>query len=203
MKQTRKRAPGAGRPPKEPGTRRVTLSLRLPSSMRGALEAAAKRKELSLSAEIEARLDASLKLNRRKASQPLHVRALADVVAQIAFALEQRTKLPWIEDRYTQEQLSKAIDLFLWTYSRGEVATPPAVNAEAARNPTDTMFVDRLGEIVAGGVIAWLKSRPEPLPQKALGKIKYSDEEIEYPEAWWSFWNTEQNLQPQQPRRQK
>jgi len=58
------------------------------------------------------------------------------------------------------------------------------------------MLVDRLGEIVAGGVIAWLKSIPEPLPQEALAKIKYSDEEIEYPEAWWSFWNTERNLQP-------
>jgi hypothetical protein len=197
MKQARKRAPGAGRPAGELGAKRATLTFRLPPSMRVALTAAAKKKgRRSLGEEIVIRLDASLRRNRKEDSWPLHIRALSKVVAQIAFALEQRTKLPWIEDRYTQEQLSKAIDLFLWTYSRGEAATPPAVNAEAARNPTDTMLVDRLGEIVAGGVIAWLKSIPEPLPQEALAKIKYSDEEIEYPEAWWSFWNTERNLQP-------
>jgi hypothetical protein len=111
------------------------------------------------------------------------------VVARIALGLEQRTGRPWIEDRYTQEQLSKGIDLFLYTYSHGEVVIPPAVTTEAARDPTDTFFVERLGESVAGGIIALIKSTPEP-PQKELGPGVY------YPESWWGPWQLEQDLKP-------
>jgi hypothetical protein len=121
---------------------------------------------------------------------------LSKVVGDIAFALEQRTKLPWVGDRYTQQQLSKGVDLFLYTYSRGETVVPPAVEAEAARYPDDAFFVNHLGEMVAGGIIARLKLPPEP-PEADMG------EGMHYPEEWLGRWHLEQNLQPQQPRRRK
>jgi hypothetical protein len=195
MKRVRKRAPGAGRRPGELGAKHATMTFRLPPYMRVLLAAAAERKERTLSEEIVIRLDASLKRDRKEASWPLHIRGLSKVVAQIAFALEQRTKLPWIGDRYTQEQLSKAIDLFLYTYSCGEAAVPSAVAAEAART-ADTLLVDRLGQITAGGIIALLKFPPEP-PETDMG------EGMHYPEEWLGPRHLEQNLQPQQPRRQK
>jgi hypothetical protein len=196
MKQTRKRAPGAGRPPGKLGAKHATMTFRLPLNMRAALKMAARRKRRTLSEEIVIRLSTSLNRDRREDSRPPHIRALAEAVARTAFVLEQRTKLLWIEDRYTQEQLSKGVDFFLRTYSRGEAVVPPAITAEAAKNPADTFFVDRLGEMVAGGIIAFLKFPPAP-PETDLGPG------IEYPEEWRSTWWIEENLQPQQSRRQK
>src|SRR5262245_29815801 len=124
MKQPRKRAQGAGRPAGELGAKRATLSLRLPTRIQVQLVAAKeKNKRRSLSEEIMLRLDSTLARDRSE-DRPRHVRALSEVVARIVMALERRTKLLWVEDRYTQEQLSKAIDLFLYTYSRGEVLIP-------------------------------------------------------------------------------
>ena len=191
MKRTRKtRAPGAGRPPGELGAKRATLSLRLPPHIRVALvDAARKNRRRSLSEEIMMRLNSTLARDRGEANRPRHIRALSEVVARIALGLEGRTKRSWVEDRYTQEQLSKAIDLFLRTYSRGEAVTPPSVSAEAARNPEDTFFAARLGETVAGGIIAFLQMPPEP-PKKELGPGMH------YPEIWWAAWQIERDLKP-------
>jgi hypothetical protein len=199
MKQPRKRAPGAGRPPGELGAKHATMTFRLPPNMRVALAAAAKRKDRTLSEEIVIRLNTSLKRDRREDTRPLHIKALSEVVARIALALEQRTKLPWIEDRYTQERLSKAIGFFLYTYSRGKAVVPSAVTAEAeARVPVEARehYVAQLGESVAGGIISLLKFPPEP-PEADMG------EGMHYPEEWLGPWYLEQHLQPQQPRRQK
>jgi hypothetical protein len=160
--------------------------------MRVHLADVARKKGMSLSEDIVNRLRASLNRDHREDTRPPHVRALSAVVARIAVALEQRTKLLWIEDRYTQEQLSKGVDFFLRTYSRGETAVPPAVAADAAKNPADTYFVDRLGESVAGGIIAFLQFPPAP-PETDLGPG------IEYPDYWRSAWHIERDLQPQQP----
>jgi len=196
VQMARKRAPGGGRKPGELGLRSATLSLRLPKDMREALAAAATRnKRRSVSEEIVRRLRSTLVRDRDEANRPPHIRALSQVVARIAFGLEQRTKQIWIEDRYTQEQLSKAIDFFLRTYSRGAAVVPPAVRAEAARNPEDTFFVERLGELVAGGIISLLQLPPKP-PEKDMGPGAY------YPEGWWSLWALEKDL-TQKPRRRK
>jgi hypothetical protein len=182
MKQ--KRAPGAGRPPGKLGLKSATLSLRLPEDMRRELAAAAiKNKRRSVSEEIVLRLRATL--DREEADLPRHVRSMSQVVARIALALEQRTKLPWNRDRYTQQQLSKAIDFFLYTYSRGEIAVPPAVAAEAARHPDDTFYAERLGETVAGGIIAFLKSIPD---QRSV-RLDHSTVH-----EWWKPWQLEQDL---------
>jgi hypothetical protein len=177
----------------DPVLKKVTLSLRLPAQMRVALESAAKGRR-SLGGEIEARLNASLARNR--AVRPRHIKALSEAVAWIALGLEKRTQLSWIEDGYTQEQLAKGLALFLRTYSPGEVAVPPAVTAEAAKNPADPHYVDRLGETVAGGIISALRSTPEPPTVDWKGKKP----DMYYPDEWWAPWRIEQDLQP---RRQK
>jgi hypothetical protein len=194
MAQKRRRAPGGGRKPGELGLKSATLSLRLPKDMRVALAAAATRnKRRSVSEEIVLRLHSTLGRDRGQADQPQHIRDLSDVVAWIALGLEARTELPWNEDRYTQEQLSKGIDLFLYTYSRGEVVVPPAVRAEAARNPEDTFLVDRLGELVAGGIISWLRFPPKP-PEMEDRRPTKQGWLISYPEHWWLPRKIDQNL---------
>jgi hypothetical protein len=180
MKRARKRAPGAGRPPGELGAKRATLSLRLPPHIRAALVAAQKKnRRRSLSEEILNRLSFTLLRDRDEHNRPGHIKALSEEVARIALGLEESTKRPWNEDRYTQQQLSKSIDRFLCTYSYGELVVPPAIKAEEA---------DRLGETIADGMIAVLKTTPEP--PKELG--------LQYPSSWWAPWQIEQHLKPKE-----
>jgi hypothetical protein len=187
--QKRRRAPGGGRKPGELGLKSATLSLRLPKDMRVALAAVATRnKRRSVSEEIVLRLHSTLVRDREEDDRPRHVRALSEIVAQIALILEKAwTERPWNDDRYTQGQLSKGIDFFLRTYSRGEAVVPPKVAAAAKNDPADVYFAERLGELVAGGIIASLKLPPKP-PEKELGPGVY------YPESWWRLWQLEQDL---------
>jgi hypothetical protein len=149
--------------------------------------AAKKNRRRSLSEEILIRLNFTLAYDREEANRPRHIRALGEEVARIALGVEEETKRLWIEDRYTQQQLSKAIDRFLYKYSRGEAVVPPAIKAEAARNPEGTVFVDRLGERIADGMIASQKTVPEP-PEPGL----------QYPSSYWAPWEIERDLKPKE-----
>ena len=202
MAQKRRRAPGGGRKPGELGLRSANLALRLPPSMRANLIAAANRnKRRSVSEEIVRRLHSTLVRDRGEADRPRHIRALSEAVARIVLGLEARTGLPWNDDRYTQEQLSKGIDLLLYTYSRGKAVVPPAVRAEAARNPEDTFFTERLGQTVAGGVISLLKLPPKPPEMEELRLMEQGKPPMYYPESWWTLWELEQALRARPPRR--
>jgi len=195
MAQKRQRALGGGRKPGELGLRSANLALRLPPSMRANLIAAANRnKRRSVSEEIVRRLQSTLVRDRDEADRPRHIQALSEVVARIALGLEARTGLPWNDDRYTQEQLSKGIDFLLYTYSRGKAVVPPAVRAEAARNPEDTFFTERLGEMVAGGIISLLKLPPKPPDIETLRLMEQGRPPMYYPESWWTLWELEQSL---------
>jgi hypothetical protein len=190
MAQKRRRAPGGGRKPGELGLKSATLSLRLPKDMRVALAVAATRnKRRSVSEEIVLRLRETLVRDHGEDDRPRHIKALSEVVALIALALEQRTKLPWNEDRYTQEQLSEGIGFLLYTYSRGKSVVPPAVTAEAEAVPAEARehYVAELGKSVAGGIISLLRLPPKP-PERDIGPGMH------YPESWWSLWETDQDL---------
>jgi hypothetical protein len=192
MKQARKRAPGAGRPPGELGAKRATLSLRLPPNMRVELtEAAKKNKRRSLSEEIMLRLRLSLDRDHGEADRPRHIRALAEVIARIALGVERATGCAWISDRYTAEQLAKGIDLFIYTYSRGDVVAPPAVVAAAEDRPpaARVTYVAQLGENEASGIISLLKATPEPPKWEPRPTLQY-------PSSWWGPWQLEQDLKP-------
>jgi hypothetical protein len=196
MKQSRKRAPGAGRPPGELGAKRATLSLRLPTRIQAELVAAKEKNNRSLSEEIMVRLNSTLARDRGE-DRPRHIRALSEVIARLALALEGRTKRSWVEDRYTQQQLSKAVDLFLYTYSRGEAVIPPTVSAAATRDLADTSFADRLGESIAGGIISLLQMPPKPPEtEEEFRLMKQGNPPIHYADNWWGLWQLEQDLKP-------
>jgi hypothetical protein len=173
--------------------------------MRATLAAAAKENNRrSLSEEILFRLRSTLRRDRSDADRP-HIMALKEAVALIAQDLERMTERAWVADRYTSEQLSKGIELLIYTCSRGESAVPPAV-AEAARDwppeERDT-YPAQLGEMVAGWIISLLKRAPEPLPQK--GRVleplpQKSGPRIFRPEILRRLWQVEHDLKP---RRQK
>jgi hypothetical protein len=156
--------------------------------------AAAKRGRRSLSGEIAARLRATLDRDRAEFGRPRHIQGLGETVERIALALEGRTKLAWVEDRYTQQQLSKAIDLLLYSYSRGEAAVPPSVAKEAEdRAPPEARehYIAQLGEAVAGGIMALLKVPPEPWE----GSWQLPDGRwARYPDDWRALWAIEQDL---------
>ena len=195
MAQKRRRAPGGGRKPGELGLRSANLALRLPPSMRVALIAAANRNmRRSVSEEIVRRLQSTLIRDRGEADRPRHIQALLEVVARIALGVEAWTELPWNDDRYTQEQLSKGIDSLLYTYSRGKAVVPPAVRAEATRNPEDTFFTERLGEMVAHGIISYLKLPPKPPETEERRLMEQGSPPMYYPEHWWTLWELEQSL---------
>jgi hypothetical protein len=177
--------------------RSANLALRLPPSMRANLIAAANRnKRRSVSEEIVRRLQSTLVRDRNEADRPRHIQALSEVVARIALGLEARTGLPWNDDRYTQEQLSKGMDFFLYTYSRGESVVPLAVTAEAARVPAEARghYVAQLGESVAGGIISLLKLPPKPPDIETLRLMEQGRPPMYYPESWWTLWELEQSL---------
>jgi hypothetical protein len=163
--------------------------------MRVALIAAANRnRRRSVSEEIVLRLYSTLVRDRGEADWPRHIQALSQVVVRIALGLEARTELPWNDDRYTQEQLSKGIDFFLYTYSRGKAVVPPAVRAVAIRNPEDTFFTERLGESVAAGIISLLKLPPKPPDTEERRRMEQGTPPMYYPESWWTLWELEQSL---------
>jgi len=199
MRRIRKRAPGAGRPPGELGTKSATLSLRLPPDMRTALAAAAGRnKRRSLSEEIAVRLRFTLARDRGP-DRPAHIKALAETVILAALGIERATKCSFTEDRYTAERLAEAVELLLWHYSpRTEAVVPPAV-VEAAKTmppPVRDSYAARLGTSEAGAVIAMLENTPEPPEQKWPPGIYY-------PESWWGPWQVREHLRPSKPRRHK
>jgi hypothetical protein len=162
--------------------------------MRVALVAAAKKnKRRSLSEEIMFRLRSTLGRDQNDVDRPRHIKALSEVVARIALDLERTTDCPWIENRYTSDQLSKGIELFIYHYSRGGITVPPAVAAAAESWPPEKRdtYPAELGETVAGGVISLLHGIPEP-PKLQPGAY--------YPESWRAYWQLAQDLKP---RRQK
>jgi hypothetical protein len=206
MKRIRKRAPGAGRPPGEQGTKSSTFSLRVPPDMWIALSEAAKRnKRRSTSEEIVQRLRGTLIRDRSDADRPRHIRALSETIARTALGVEQKTERAWIENRYTAEQLLKAITLFIHTYSHGDNEIPPAVTAAVEALPAEIRdtydYAARLGESVASGIISLMKSTPAPPKQEwPVTSLGY---QIYYPESWWGPWQLEQDLKPTPKSRRK
>jgi hypothetical protein len=164
--------------------------------MRLALVAATKKnKRRSLSEEIMLRLRSTLRRDGNDADRPRHITALSEVVARIALDLEGVTNCPWIENRYTADQLSKGIELFIYHFSRGEITVPPTVAAAAESWPPEKRdtYPGQLGEMVTGAIISLVHRKPEPPKQQWPPGAHY-------PDSWRAYWQLEQDLKP---RRQK
>lgn len=136
----RKRRAGAGRPTIGPVAKMATLTARLEPSTRRALNkaAAAHRPKLSVSRMAEHLLKAALSA---PPGEPRN-RGLACTVALLAQNIEQATGRSWREDHFTAEALLRAF-LYLIAYFgppkfEKPIPVPPAVEAHAAKMPTDS-----------------------------------------------------------------
>jgi hypothetical protein len=177
----RKRAPGAGRKPRGPFEgKTATLTTRITPETRAALERAAKKSGLSLSQEVERRLDDSVK---RERNRPPDVLALAEAIAQVAEKIQEATGKQWREDAFTGEALRHGIDFLIRHFAAlGTPVLPPRVK-EAAAKALPANERDRtptgVGQTEAGKLITLIEHF-RGWPKDQLDRVVWSDELYRY-----------------------
>lgn len=167
---TRKR----GRPPKgEVTDKRATLSTRITSELREALDIACRKNDRSLSQEIELRLlrsfDRDASIEEMYGSRENY--ALVRMIIMAMNTVEAVTGRSWKKDPYTFVQCKKAILGVVRPFRPDGSAEPPAdLRAPEELDPSD------LGGAAAAGVLTQVvladPDKP-PLPQKG---VFYSNE---------------------------
>jgi hypothetical protein len=151
------------------------------------MTAAAENKR-SLNGEIMLRLHSTLRRDRDSHRQR-HIKALSEMIELAALGIERSTERRFTEDRYTAEQLVKALDLLLWQYSPKTEAVPPPAVVAAAKTLGDP---SQLGVIEAGTVIALLDGRLGPPGTEDLRLWPPNN----YPESMWGLWQVRNDLKP-------
>jgi hypothetical protein len=126
----KKRAPGAGRKPRgEFKGKSATLTTRITPETRAAMDRAAQKSGLSLSQEVERRLNDSVRNERNRRSD---VRALAEAIAIVAEKVEIATGKHWLQDASTGEELRRGIDVLVRHFApHGARVIPPNVEEAA------------------------------------------------------------------------
>jgi hypothetical protein len=162
----RKRAPGAGRPPRgEFNNKSETFTTRITPETRRALQASARKHRRSLSQEAEVGLREYLK----KPAGARHNRVLASLISNVAERIEAETGKSWRTDVFTGMALHdciEAIILYLTPEAEKNPAIPPAVEKQAGKMPPG--FAERyrspggLGYMRAHSLITEIENRPRP-----------------------------------------
>ena len=162
----RKRAPGAGRPPRgDLKNKGAAFTTRITAETRRALEAAARKSGRSLSQEAEH----GLRYYLEKPAGAARNRALAAIVGNLAEGIEKQTSKSWRSDIFTSMALRYAVEAVLFHFAPGieeNPAIPPAVEAQAAKMHAE--FGDRyrrpagLGHMRAYSLITEIENRPRP-----------------------------------------
>src|SRR5262249_50720482 len=177
---TRKRAPGGGRKPQGPFKgKTATLTTRITPETRAALERAAKKRQprISLSQEVEHRLDGSIRRDREH-DRKRHIRDLAEAVALVAERVEAATEKRWLDDTFTGDALRHAIEFLVFRFApHGALKVPAKVEAAAAKVPPAArercLTPIEVGQHEAGWLISWIEMdlnkggrllRPPPMP---------------------------------------
>jgi hypothetical protein len=156
----KKRAPGAGRKPRgEFKGKSATLTTRITPETRAAMQRAAQKSDLSLSQEVERRLNDSVLNERNRTSD---VRALAEAIAIVAEKVEIATGKRWLQDAFTGEALRHGIEVLVRHFApHGARVIPPNVEEAAARVLPEASERDRspsrVGEIEALKVITMIE----------------------------------------------
>jgi hypothetical protein len=171
----RKRAPGAGRPPRgEYRGKSATITTRIKPDTRFALEDAARARRQSLSQEIERRLRESLSSSERSPwgkRQAGRIRAIGELAKIATERIEEVTDRDWLTDPFTSEAVRHTIDAVLAHFAppRQESHTvPEQIERLAAAMPSDLADAYRrpiaLALMQATGITAWIESadRIEP-----------------------------------------
>jgi hypothetical protein len=162
----RKRAPGAGRPPRgNLKNKATTFTTRITTETRHALEAAAKKSGRSLSQEAEV----GLRYYLEKPAGAARNRALAAIIGSLAETIERDTGLSWRSDIFTSMALRYAVEAFLFHFSPGTAekpTIPPAVETRAAKMPDELAERHRrpagFGHMRAYSLITEIENRPRP-----------------------------------------
>jgi len=159
----RRRAPGAGRPPRgEYAGKSATITTRIRSDTRSALEGAARANRRSLSQEIERRLRESLSSTERQVG---HIRAIRELAKIAAERIEEVTGAGWLTDAFTAEAVLHTIDQVLSHFApplQGSPTVPDRLERLVAAMPSEIAEAYRrpiaLALMQATGIIAWIES---------------------------------------------
>lgn len=172
----RKRAPGAGRPPRGEYTgKSATITTRIMPDTRLALEEAARANRRSLSQEIEHRLRESLSSTERSRSLKErwagHIRAIGELAKIATERIEEVTGKDWLSDPFTAEAVRHTVDTVLAHFAPPPQAShtvPDRLERLAAAMPSEMAEAYRrpiaLGLMQAIGITAWIENayRIEP-----------------------------------------
>jgi hypothetical protein len=176
----RKRGPGGGRKPRgEFKGKTATLTTRITTETRQALDNAAKKNSRSLSQEVERRLRDSLRGDAR--GKP-HVRALGEAFMLMVQGVERATDQHWREDAFTAEALSHGLSFLISHFGPDG---PPTVPKKIEETPGMLSMADtpaKLGRIEAGSVISLV----ERWNLEELGEItKIANRRTDVPTEWF------------------
>ena len=160
----RKRAPGAGRPPRGDIANKVeTFTTRITATTRRALEEAAKQHDRSLSQEAEI----ALRYYLEKPTGARHNQAIAKIVGILAESIEQKTGKNWRTDIFTSMALRYAVEAVLFHLAPGteeKPDIPPAVEQRVAKMNEEFAVRYRrpagLGHMTAYSFIEEIENRP-------------------------------------------
>jgi hypothetical protein len=163
---TRKRAPGAGRPPRGNfKNKSEAFTTRITAETRRALEASAREHGRSLSQEAEHGLREYLK----KPAGSARNRALATIIGSLATNIERDTGENWRTDTFTGTALLDCVEavlIYLAPEAENNPAIPPAVEKQAAMMPPGFAEQYRtpagLGFMRAHSLITQIENRPRP-----------------------------------------
>ena len=183
----RKRAPGGGRKPTGPFRgKSATLTTRITPATRAELDREAKKKDRSLSQEVEIRLTGSLASKQRET--PIHTRAIAHAITLLAGQIERETGKRWSQDPYTGIALRHGIERLIFHFaptSYGAPVVPPRIKEVAAKLQPNLresyLRPELLGVMQAGTIITMIEHAPEP-------PVRKLPEGIEFPKELYANW---------------
>ena len=188
----RKRAPGGGRKPLgEFRGKAATLTTRITTETRRALDSAARKSRRSLSQEIERRLTDSIQKDLIRDRQP-HIRALGETFMLMVQGVERRTGHRWCDDAFTAEALRHGLNFLISHFGPDGTPTLPKRLKEAAaklppelaqhyREPTE------IGLSEAGIVITLIERwRADDISEISQSAQSAKDVEIHVPNEWFA-----------------
>jgi hypothetical protein len=137
------------------------IAARIPRETLETLKAAAARNRRSLSGEIAARLDFSVgkyRKGQKRDDLALHISRLLDLVAFIAPIFERSAGQRWHLNRFTGQELAKAIGYGMARLSPdADDVIPPKVIATAKTHSAGKAYLTHFGESEAEGILAWFE----------------------------------------------
>jgi hypothetical protein len=139
----RRRRPGGGRKPIGQFSKSATFNTRIDPETRRALDAAAQKNGVSISA-IAGQI---LRKGLQKPTGKPHNQSIARAITLLAERIEEGTKLDWRKDPFTGQALRYAVEALLFHFAatpEGAPAIPPSIAEGAGKMPRE--FAERFSK---------------------------------------------------------